>query len=79
MKYNYLLPLFTSLIVFILLETFSSYPKLIYIILILINSIIFFTLWQLIKASKTDKQWWNFLILPALMSSMVIAYSIFLD
>ena len=79
MKYNYLLPLLTPLIVFILLETFSSYPKLIYIILILINSIIFFTLWQLTRASKTDKQWWNFLILPALMSSMVIAYSIFLN
>ncbi|MDO9399199.1 MAG: hypothetical protein Q7T79_00715 [bacterium] len=79
MKYNYLLPLLTPLIVFVFLEIFFGYPKMIYIILVLINLIIFFTVWRLTKASKIDKQWWNFLILPALMSSMVIAYSIFLN
>lgn len=79
MKYNHFLPLLTSLVVFILLEIFFSYPKIIYIILVLINFVIFFALWQMAKASKIDKRWWNFLILPALMSSAVIAYSIFLN
>lgn len=79
MKYNRLLPLLIPLIVFVFLEIFFSYPKMIYVFLVLINLTIFFALWQLAKASNINKQWWNFLILPALMSSMVMAYSIFLN
>jgi len=79
MKHIRLLPLLIPLIVFVLFEIFFCYPKMIFVIFILINLTIFFALWQLAKASNINKQWWNFLILPALMSSMVIAYSIFLN
>ncbi|MBU0636697.1 hypothetical protein KKH16_00610, partial [Patescibacteria group bacterium] len=75
---NRLLPLFAPLIVFILLEIFFFFPKTIYVILILVNFVIFFTLWQIAKASNIDKRWWNFLILPVIMSSAIIVYSIFL-
>ncbi|MEK7203176.1 MAG: hypothetical protein AAB653_02560 [Patescibacteria group bacterium] len=79
MKHIYLLPLLISIIVFIFLEVFFYYPKMIYVIFVLINLTIFFAFWQLTKISNINKQWWNFLILPALMSSTIIAYSIFLN
>ncbi|MFH1233753.1 MAG: hypothetical protein V1649_03860 [Patescibacteria group bacterium] len=78
-KDNHFLPFLIPLIVFVFFEIFFSYPKMIYVIFVLVNLTIFFPLWQWAKASNINKQWWNFFILPAIMSSMVIAYSIFLN
>ena len=43
------------------------------------NLLIFFSMRQLSQESQVDKKWWNFLILPAVMSSFIIIYTLFLD
>ncbi len=79
MKLNRLLPLLIPLLIFALEEMYFFYPKLIYIAVVLINLFIFFAVWQFCAASQVDKQWWNYFILPAVMSSVIIGYSIFLS
>lgn len=78
MGYNRLFPLAIPLLTLLLSELFFFNPKMIYVILVLINSLIFFALWQFSKTSTVDKKWWNFFILPSVTSSLVIIYSIFL-
>ncbi|MBU2233530.1 hypothetical protein KJ627_01565 [Patescibacteria group bacterium] len=41
--------------------------------------LIFFAVWQFCAVSLIDKQWWNYLILPAVASTAVMAYSVFLS
>lgn len=79
MKYNRLLPLLTPLITLIFLEIFYKNPKLIYVVLVLINLSIFFTLRQFCKAGEIEKNWRDFYILPGLMSAAVVFYSILLS
>jgi len=79
MKLNRLLPLFIPLAIYALDEMYFFYPKLIYVAVVLISLLIFFAVWQFCSASQIDKQWWNYLILPAVMSTVVIAYSVFLS
>ena len=79
MKLNRLLPLFIPLVIYTLDEMYFFYPKLIYAAAILINLLIFFAVWQFCAVSQVDKQWWNYLILPAVMSAAVVAYSVFLS
>jgi len=79
MKLNRFLPLLTPLVVYVLNEVYFFHPKLIYVAVVLINLLIFFTFWQFCAVSQIDKRWWNYLILPAIMSTIVIVYSIFLS
>ncbi|MEI6596652.1 MAG: hypothetical protein WCL13_00355 [bacterium] len=79
MKLNRFLPLFIPLVIYALDEMYFFYPKLIYVAAVFINLLIFFAVWQFCSASKIDKQWWNYLILPAVVSTVIIAYSVFLS
>jgi len=79
MKLNRFLPLLIPLIIYALDEMYFFYPKLIYVAAILINLLIFFTVWQFCVKSQVDSEWWNYLILPAVMSTAVMAYSVFLS
>src|SRR3989338_7576460 len=55
------------------------YPRLIYLTAVLAILLIFFAVWQFGGASKIDSQWWNYLILPAIMTLAVMAYSVFIS
>lgn len=59
-------------------ETYFFYPKLIYAAVAAMNLLIFFAVWRFCSASQADKEWWNYLILPAVMSTAIMAYSVFL-
>ncbi|MFH0955686.1 MAG: hypothetical protein V1801_00500 [Candidatus Falkowbacteria bacterium] len=76
---NRFLPLLIPLAIYALDEMYFFYPKLIYVAAVLINLLIFFVVWQFCAKSQVDKQWWNYLILPAVMSTAVMAYSVFLS
>ena len=65
--------------VFLLQETYFFYPRLIYVTATLAVLLIFFIVWQFSRASKIDSHWWNYLILPAIISVAVMAYSIFIN
>lgn len=78
-KLNRFLPLFVPLAVYALAEMYFFYPKLIYAAAVFINLLIFFAVWRFSAASQVDKQWWNYLILPAVMTTAVMAYSVFLS
>lgn len=79
MKLNRLLPLFVPSAVYVLAEIYFFYPKLIYAAAAAINVLIFFAVWRFGAASQIDKKWWNYLILPAVMATAVMAYSVFLS
>ena len=79
MNLNRLLPLFIPLAVYALDQMYFFSPKLIYVAVVLINLLLFFVVWQFCAASQIDKKWWNYLILPAVMSTVVLAYSVFLS
>lgn len=76
---NRFLPLLIPLFVFLLQETYFFYPRLIYVTAALAILLIFFVVWQFGRASKIDKQWWNYLILPVMTSNAVMAYSVFIS
>lgn len=76
MKYNRLLPLIIPLFVLILLELFYFVPKMIYISVLIICLLLFFTTRQFTKESKTQEKWWNFFILPALFNISLTVFSI---
>lgn len=75
MIYLRLLVLIIPVIIFFLFEWFFLYPKMIYVSLVLVNSLFFFTTWQFSRISLADKKWWNFFILPAVLSTGLAAYS----
>ncbi|MBI2459652.1 MAG: hypothetical protein HYV53_03825 [Parcubacteria group bacterium] len=79
MTLNRFLPLFIPLAIYALAEIYFFYPKLIYAVVILINLLIFFAVGRFSLASQVDREWWNYLILPAVMATAVIAYSVFLS
>lgn len=79
MKLNRFLPLAIPLLVFFADEIYYFYPKLIYVVAVLSVLLIFFAIWQFSCQSEIDKKWWNYLILPAVMSTSVMAYSVFLS
>lgn len=76
MKYNRILPLLIPFFVFVLFELFFFNPKIIYTVLVFANLLIFFTITQFTKESDVSKKWWNFLILPALFTTGLAAYSV---
>lgn len=76
---NRFLPLLVPLAIYVLAEMYFFYPKLIYAAVVAINLLIFLAVWRFGAASQVDKQWWNYLILPAVMSTAVMAYSVFLS
>jgi len=78
-KLNRFLPLLIPLAIYALDEMYFFYPKLIYLAAVLINLLIFFVVWQFCAKSLVDSEWWNYLILPAVMSTAVMAYSVFLS
>ena len=78
-KLNRLLPLMAPILVFLFEEMYFFSPRLIYVAAVLANLLIFFTVWQFSQASEVDKRWWNYLILPALMTLAVMAYSVFIS
>jgi hypothetical protein len=79
MRYNNrILPLLTPFLIWLLFQIFFVSPNLIYVILVLTNLLIFFTCQQFSRASNFDKSWWNYLILPSLISSSLIAFSVLL-
>ncbi len=79
MHLNRFLPLLIPLFTLILFEIFFFNPKMIYVVLVLVNLLIFFAVWQFIKDSDMNKDWWNFLILPSMMSTVVVIYTILLS
>lgn len=79
MKLRRFLPLLAPLLIFFFEQIYFFSPKLIYAMAILIILLIFFTVWQLSRLSQVDSRWWNYLILPALASCAVLAYSVFLS
>ncbi len=79
MKFNRFLTPLIPLLIFLFEEIYFFSPKLIYVAAVLINLLIFFAVWQFSRASTIDKSWWNYLILPAVFSTAVIAYSVFIS
>lgn len=79
MKLNRFLPLITPALILALFEFFYFSPKMIYISLVLSNLLIFFSFWHFTRQSTIDKEWWNYATLPSLVTSAVIAYSVFLS
>lgn len=73
-----MLPLLIPLIVLMFFEVFFFYPKMIYAVLVLVNLLICFTVWRFSRASDVDKRWWNFFILPGLMSTSIMVYTVLL-
>ena len=58
-----------------LLEFYYFQPSYIYLVLVLGNLLIAFSLWNAVRVSDINKEWWNFSILPMMFFSGVIAYS----
>lgn len=79
MTLNRFFPLLIPLLVFVLDEIYFFYPKLIYVCFVLADLLIFFAIWQFSRKSDIDKSWWNYLILPAVLSAAVMAYSVFIS
>lgn len=78
-NFNRFLPLIVPLIVYLLDEIYFFRPKFIYAAVFLIIIFLFFAAWSFCRASKNDKQWWNYLILPSAMSISTAVYSVFLS
>lgn len=75
MKYNRFLPLIVPALAWATLEIYLAYPGQIYVALVLINLFLFFALWQFTRESIAEKKWWNFLVLPALLSVALVSYT----
>ena len=74
-----LLTLIIPAFILILFEIFFSFPKIIAVIVVLIILAIFYAVWQFTKISLVDKEWWNFLILPASLSLGLLAFTTMLS
>lgn len=72
------LPLIAPIAVYAAHEIYFTRPKLIYAAVIAANFIIFSVVWLFCSHSDSDKQWWNYLILPSAVSTACAAYSVFL-
>lgn len=79
MKFSRFFPLIMPLLVFLFEEIYFFFPRLVYVAAILINLAIFFAIWQFCRISEVDKAWWNYLILPAVLSTLVLSYSVFIS
>jgi len=75
MKYNRFLPLLVPGLVFLLLEVFYFKPKLIYVILVLIILLYFFTVRQFLVAVETKEKLYNFILLPAYFTIGLVTFS----
>lgn len=75
MRYNRLLPIIVSLLIFVNSEIFFYFPKTIYVIAVLNTLIYFFVIQQFVRASKRKENWINFLILPVLFLIGLIFFS----
>ncbi len=79
MFYKRLLPLFIPLLIWAFIQIFYFNPKLIYVVLVLVNAVLFYAVWQLTRDSSVDNKWWNYLILPSLLLSFTILFSLFVQ
>lgn len=75
MKYNRFLPLLVPGLVFFLLELFYFKPKLIYVVLVFIILLYFFTARQFLRAAKTEEKLYNLILLPAYFTIGLVAFS----
>ncbi|MFH1255002.1 MAG: hypothetical protein V1667_00815 [bacterium] len=76
--FNRFLPLLAPLAVYFLDEAYFFRPKFIYAAVCLIIAVLFFAVWRFCRESRNDKQWWNYLILPSVISVSTAAYTVFL-
>lgn len=72
---NYILVFLTPVINLFLFELFFFYPKFFYLVLILVNLLILFSLKKITGKRLGDRDFWNLSILPILFSTSLIIYS----
>lgn len=72
---NRILPIYTALLFLLSFEIFLARPRLIYAALAVIILGIVLSARKMANGSMIDKRWWNFIILPILFSSGLIAYA----
>ena len=70
------LVILSNLSTWILLESFVIWPKLFYVILLLLNIVLVMTVYFLLHKADLGRSWWNFWILPFLVLNSVVAYAI---
>jgi hypothetical protein len=75
MKYNRLLPLIVPLVCLFLLEVYFFQHQLIYVSVILILLLLFFSIRQFLIAGNSSEAWYNYYITPALLSFSLIAFT----
>jgi len=75
MKHGRILILLTPIVIFFLFELYFFYQKTFYYSIFLAIILILFTVRQISRKSEIDKNWWNFLILPACFLVSVSIYS----
>jgi len=77
MKYNKLLPILTSILVFIFLEIYIIWPFLIYFCFVAANFMIIYTAWCFCRKTEIKENFFDYFIIPSLLTSSIIAYSVF--
>ncbi len=73
-----LLPLLAPIFIFCLNQVFFFFPKFLYIVLVFSGLVLFFVFWRISLETKVDKKWWDYFLLPVLLSFALTVYSIFL-
>ena len=66
----------TNLSFWLLLESLVFWPKLFYVVLLLLNVLLILSCRALMKKSNLGRGWWNFWILPFLVVNSVVSYII---
>ncbi len=66
----------TNLSLWLAMEAFVFWPKLFYVIILLINIILALAVYYLMRRADLGRQWWNLWLLPFLFLNSVIAYTI---
>jgi hypothetical protein len=75
MKYNRFLPLIIPALVFIFYEFYSFRPKLLFVVLVLMWLIFFFTVRQFLIEGKSREKWWSFIIIPGVFTTGLLIFS----
>ena len=76
MRYNRYLPLLTAALTYIWLEIFYYNPQLVYVAYVFTILLFFFTARQFAIGSHRDERPWNYLILPAVFFTGLVAFSL---
>lgn len=75
MQYNRFLPLIIPGVVFLFLELFYFYPKLIYVSLVFVLLLFLFAARQFVLSSEKEEKSWNILILPSVFTINLVMFS----